>query len=213
MATFFKGQTIDLHPANLASDKLQQAVITGVSDEALTIRSLNGREDLIEYPIGTALQIYFVRPDAIYSMNTRVVDKILKPVPLLILHRDDQQISRIQRRQFFRVAVKVKVIFKFNEEADGTPPLVETSYTRNLSAGGLYCPIHSPCAIGDQLIIQIFIPQEADPVEAVGKIVRIHPPAKKNQPQFVGFAFVDIKESCRARLTRFLFRVQARKKV
>ncbi len=215
MPLFFKDQILDIHLAHEGSDTLQRTRIIHVDNESgiITISAYDHKGNLLEFPIGAEVEFFFVRPDAIYSVDAEVIDKVVRPEPGMILHPDQQDIRRIQRRQYFRVVANVKVVFIFIDRETGeTRFQEETTYTRNLSAGGLLCPVKIRCQRGMPVKLQLFLPMDPMPIEAMGKVVRVQEIEEGQEYPFrIGVEFEDIRESDRARLTRFLFKVQAKK--
>ncbi|MDQ7066306.1 MAG: PilZ domain-containing protein [candidate division KSB1 bacterium] len=215
MPLFFKDQILDIHLAGESSDVLQRTHIIHVDDEneTITVSAYDHKGNLLQFPISAEVEFFFVRPDAIYSVDAEVIDKVVRPDPGLILRPDQQDIRRIQRRQYFRVVASVKVVFIFTDRETGeTRFQEETTYTRNLSAGGLLCPVKTRCQRGMPVKIQLFLPSEPTPIEAVGKVVRVQEMEDDQEYPFrIGVEFEDIQESDRSRLTRFLFKVQAKK--
>ncbi len=207
---FFKDQTVDIHHTGVSPDRLHRTRVVDLDKDYLAVRAYDQHGELIDLSIGTEVELYFVRPDAIYSMLTHVTDKAIRPEPVLILERDDEKIKRLQRRRFFRVSVRVKVKFLLpdDEVSEEDNRREELTYTYNLSAGGLFCPIQSTCQVGDPLELHLFLPKEDEPIHAIGKVVRVQ--EKKNNLRNIGVNFENIRERDRARLTRFLFRAQAR---
>ncbi len=215
MSQFFKDQILDIRLAGEESEVLQRTRIIAVNEDDGTIKiathDQNGR--LLEFPIGAQVEFFFVRPDAIYATTAEVVDKVVSPSPALILRPEGQDIRRIQRRQYFRVVTQVKVVFVFTDQETGeTYFQEETTLTKNVSAGGLLCPVKTRCYPNMPVKIQLFLPAESDPINATGKVVRIqHVKEDEEHPYRIAVQFEEIRESDRARLTRFLFQIQAKK--
>lgn len=212
MSHFFKNQTLDIRARNDSAAPLHRTSVVHVTEEALAIRAHDHHGRLLKYPIGAEVVVFFIRPDALYSMRSTIVDKALKPVPVLVLRLDEKAIARMQRRQHFRIDIRLKVMCALMKpDASGRAAMRETTYTRNISAGGVLCTLRQPCQIGDQARLELQLPSEPEPIEVLGKVVRVQRGAtSRRSGNYVGLHFAAINDAQQARLTRYLFRLQGR---
>ena len=190
-----------------------ETVVVDVDSEQLAVacRTLTGDELVLAG--GELVHVIFIRPDALYSFRTRVkgVDTANK---IAYLERRDQDVRRIQRRQYFRVYVRVRVVARLIDDGRlrRAVSVEEPAEAENLSGGGLLLKVRSRYSIGDLISIQIFLPDGKSPLEAVGKIVRVQSePKEEHLPAHYGVKFVQIDERDRSRIIAFLNKVQAHK--
>lgn len=212
MSQFFNNQTLEVQIEAHAKKVLHRVAVVGLSESEITIQALDNSGSLFQTPIGTPVNVYFIRPDALYSMPSEILDKLLKPSPAVVLARDDEKIQRLQRRRFFRVEVRVNSeIIHLQAPARSGGSRIEKTVTRNLSAGGALCALRHLCQIGDQVEMHLELPPGNVPVEALARVVRVQRRVGKAQAsQLVGLSFEEMRQSHQSRLTQFLFRLQGR---
>ena len=208
-----KGQNVILQRDAEVIDFRAETVVVDVDSEQLAVacRTLTGDELVLAG--GELVHVIFIRPDALYSFRTRVkgVDTANK---IAYLERRDQDVRRIQRRQYFRVYVRVRVVARLIDDGRlrRAVSVEEPAEAENLSGGGLLLKVRSRYSIGDLISIQIFLPDGKSPLEAVGKIVRVQSePKEEHLPAHYGVEFVQIDERDRSRIIAFLNKVQAHK--
>lgn len=208
-----KGQNVVLQKDAEVIDFRSETVVLDVSDEQIAVacRTLTGDE--LALSSGDWVYVIFIRPDALYNFRTRVaaVDSANK---VAYLERRDAEVRRVQRRQYFRVYVRVRVVARLIDDGRvrRAVSLEYPAQAENLSGGGLLLKVAGRYEIGDLLSIQIFLPDGKPPVEAVGKIVRVqNEPKDENLAAHYGVEFVEIDERERSRIIAFLNKVQASK--
>jgi c-di-GMP-binding flagellar brake protein YcgR len=163
----------------------------------------------------TVLVISFVTGTAVYAVDASIVERILDPIPLLVV-RPLTPFRNIQRREYVRVLAMVDVELTsqtvvFGGEEGKTPmPLIISTRTFNLSGGGF--AIHYPRPIQIDLIfdVKVKLPGRAEPLLAEVKVVRCEagPDVTKERYYDVGFAFVHMSEAIRRHFVSYVFKVQ-----
>ncbi len=186
-----------------------------------------GNKLFIDYPInletgrtafliiGTELNASFVTNDNVYRFQTEVTGRSKENIPMISLtYPGDNQLIRIQRRQFVRINTNLDVAIhpKENEfEAF-------TAVTSDISAGGtaLLLPKTTKLKKDQEIMIWFALPFHKDQMEYIkvkGKIIRIMP---GDHELFVKapIQFLDINEETRQILLQFCFnqQIQLRRK-
>lgn len=212
MSLFYQSQEIQIRGIGDGRSTLYNTRIVALDAHELIIRGRDSQGRLLPFPIGSRVEVYVVKPDAIYTLETTIADKRLSPEPTHVLERHDSAAKRMQRRQFFRVDTRVRLGLRYmKQDRDGCEYAPESGYSRNISAGGLMCLVHAPVRTGDQVQMQIHLPSDDEAINASGTIRRTHEStAGKRFARLAGIEFQDISEQDRSRLTRFLFRAQSR---
>jgi len=94
------------------------------------------------YPVrkGWRMNVYFLNEDSLYRFMAIVTGRKVKSNVALLLIELQEDIERIQRRQFFRfectLPVKYRVVDFLQESEENKPPFVE-SVTKDISGGGV----------------------------------------------------------------------------
>ncbi|KAA3613959.1 MAG: PilZ domain-containing protein [Calditrichaeota bacterium] len=194
-------------------DELQEfdSKIYSVSDDEITILGDSG-DEIIPLKVGSEVEILFTQPDAFYTLQTTIFDKIAHPTSLFVIKDVREKIQRSQRRRFFRVATRLQVAFVFIGLDNGKQKkMVASTFTKNISGGGLYCYIQNPLMVGELLPLEVFLPDEKKPIVAKGRIVRKDELKKPDVSlKAYGFNFEKINELDRAKIIKYLNRLQSR---
>ncbi len=102
--------------------------------------------------------VHFMRPDALYRFSA-----LLKTLPgrvenQILLHSIGQ-VERVQRRQFVRVDMRLDLKYALLKNSSGSLHMGDikwfSTYSSNVSAGGLLMKIDTPVRKGDLLLVKI----------------------------------------------------------
>ncbi|NOZ56180.1 MAG: hypothetical protein GXO73_05220 [Calditrichaeota bacterium] len=212
-AALKKGQNVILQRDAEVIDFRAETVVVDVDDRQIAVACRTLAGDELALASGDWVYVIFIRPDALYNFRTRVaaVDTGNK---VAYLERRDAEVQRIQRRQYFRVYVRVRVVARLIDDGRvrRAVSLEYPAQAENLSGGGLLLKVAGRYRLGDLLAIQIFLPDGKPPIEAVGKVVRVQSePEDEKLPAHYGVEFVEIDERDRSRIIAFLNKIQASK--
>jgi len=197
---FHVGQEVEFRVEDLA--------ITG------TVRAVTRTDVIIEpdekdisrqiLPVGAQGMLLFASLDATYSMPTNVVG--LGPRRFFI-RRNESKIAALQRRQFFRVRLSVRLAYAEHTlgQAPNQSATEQQGYTRDISAGGVLLEVPKPLAVGTILRIQLHI--DDDPVELRGRVVRTF---REGKQALAGIEFIRPGEQQKGRITHFLYQYEPR---
>lgn len=172
----------------------------------------------IDYPInnltnrtsffldGTELYVTFVDEQKIsYAFRSKVIGRVKGQVPMMkISYPGDDQLIKIQRREFVRVETSVDVTL---ETEDGEK---EQLITSDISAGGVALNIRDIdyLNVNDTVQLTLVLPFAKAGIEygtVEAKIVRIW---EDNGRNLASFQFIDIDERLRQHIVRFCFERQ-----
>ncbi|HHL74009.1 MAG TPA: hypothetical protein ENJ29_15975 [Bacteroidetes bacterium] len=208
----FKDQTVEIQAASAQGSMRYRSRVVEVNEELIAVLAHDTRNDVLPFRIGDAVVLSFVRPDAFYSLRTEVVDKRIGPEKQLLFRWDAGALERIQRRQDFRVDVRLQLgITFFKDTGETTAPGEEKTFTRNISVGGVLCRVKTPVRVADRVRITLQLPAEPEPVDVLGRVVRVRRNDINGKSiQFAGLHFENMPEPSGARLRQFLFKVQSR---
>ena len=78
------------------------------------------------------------------------------------------------------------------------------SYMPFLNEGGLFIPTERPYEIGDELIIQLQLPNEPDELQVRGRVVWLSPRSTSGRPAGVGIHFGDKSLAARRKVETLL---------
>ncbi len=209
---FFKGQTVTIQSAEGRSGVQRRSSVVDVQEETIAVQALDAFNEILPYRIGEEVVLSFVRPDAFYSLRTEVVDKKAGAEKLVLFRWSEKELRRIQRREDFRVDVRLQLgITFFKDTGESTMPGEEKTFTRNISAGGVLCRVKTPVRVADRVQITLHLPAEEQPVQVLGRVVRVRKgDVNGKSVQFAGMHFENLPEPSGARLRQFLFKVQSR---
>jgi uncharacterized protein (TIGR02266 family) len=84
-----------------------------------------------------------------------------------------------------------------------------SDWATNISQGGLFINTRKPLAVGTVVKLIIQLPDTAFPVDITGKVTRVIEFGNRaNQVPGMGIQFIDVDEAKRARLERFVEKLQ-----
>jgi c-di-GMP-binding flagellar brake protein YcgR len=212
---FFVNQTVELQALVGGQTRVIVGMIKEVRSDHLLVEPVTETELSTTLAEGNPTDLFWVRPDALYSMPTEVVKSQIRPVTRLLLRRDDSRVNRIQRRQYFRINVRVKIVYRWEGNRD-TPreQLDKTTYTRDISAGGVLLQLDERFRHRDRLWLEIYLPDNQGPLTTYGRVIRVRGVSTaQGMSYYTGVEYFDLPEEARSRLTRFLFKLQARDRV
>lgn len=186
-----------------------------------------GNKLFIDYPInvdtgrtafliiGTELNASFVLKDNVYRFQTEVTGRSKEDIPMISLtYPGDDQLVRIQRRQFVRINTNLDIaVHPIENEFQAF-----TAVTSDISAGGtaLLLPKSTSLKKGQEILIWFALPFQKDQMEYIkvkGKIIRFIP-ADHEVYVKAPIQFLNINEETRQTLLQFCFnqQIQLRRK-
>lgn len=131
---------------------------------------------VIRLDVGEPICVEILAEDGIYAFDTHVDSVVLEPIPVIGVAKPEA-FSRIQRREFVRVAVNIPVEYKPLEPTHLAPPEYQDAYIVNLSGGGArivtwYPPEDKDIDAGAKLKLKFELPG-GNRIETKAMIIRI----------------------------------------
>jgi c-di-GMP-binding flagellar brake protein YcgR len=163
---------------------------------------------------GMILRALFTDDDgASYVFETRVQGRELGRIPMLVLeHPGDSRMTRLQRREFVRVATSVDVAVHPKEGQ--FPPFVTT--TADLSGGGtaVYLPRRHSLKENISVECWLVLPMQSGEIHYLcldSRVLRIFRD-KKEINEMASLEFMSAKETERQKLIRYCYEQQLKRK-
>ena len=149
---------------------------------------------------------YILESGALYSWDTKVLDVIHANIHLIRVTRPRKEdVSKIQRREFFRMPLRLKVTL---ETEDGASQL--HGETINISGGGMAvsCPPNTPAKRGDRLRGTLALPPEDEgqqgetEVPVTVEVVRVDPVSADGNRTIGYCKFIELEPKNQAAIIR-----------
>ncbi|MFW5873454.1 MAG: flagellar brake protein [Bacillota bacterium] len=162
--------------------------------------------NLVPIGTGTEVEILIASELAAHKFKSKVINQIKEPVPQLILEMPDKEdFIKIQRRKYFRLEVKRKVLYR-RVDKDWEPEEQEytESSTIDISGGGI------KMVLNEELPNNIFIELMLD-IPAIEGVKIISETIRKYElpdGKAVGIEFLNINHRTRDALMGWLFDYQ-----
>lgn len=153
---------------------------------------------------GTQLLVTFNDQHTSYAFKTEVIGRKKQGIPMLQLHYPgDNQLIRIQRREFVRVETAVDVAVSDEHRT-------QSYVTVDVSAGGLALPVDDETFLEENrlltlLIVLPFMNREIKYVDATARVVRVW---EKDGRRIASLQFEHIGQFERQCIVRFCFERQ-----
>lgn len=182
--------------------------VEGMGDEGIYLAIPIENGSLISIHPGEVIRVnYQVKRDVnqvqIFSFIASVKSRQREPLPLMLIGYPET-VTRIQRRNYLRVPVKLKV--KLYQEM--APENQWDGETVDLSGGGCLIRTKIPSEVGDEVRVSFAIPK--GPNYDIGStVVRVEAKDEVGKPCYmVAVRFDNITERERDQIIRFLFEKQ-----
>ncbi|MBS4199522.1 flagellar brake domain-containing protein [Bacillus sp. FJAT-49732] len=183
------------------------------------IADFDGNKIYISYPLGVkSNKTIFLRTDTnlyatfvdeesgAYLFKTKIIDRVKNHIPMLVLSfPDEENLLKIQRREFVRIDVAIDVSLHLLESEETFPTI-----TDDFSAGG--CAVILPQNVnihrGALGKICIVLPMQSGEYVYLNLDCRIIRSFDKNKRQLVSIQFLNVNNKEQQQLMRFCFEKQ-----
>ncbi|MCX7747016.1 MAG: PilZ domain-containing protein [Clostridia bacterium] len=165
------------------------------------------------YPLqkGTMLNIFYIMKGDFYGFKAEVMDRTTKDNIPLIKIKITGDISRIQRRQFFRLECCLPVKYGVLQSLTGDTkslPRNKKAVVRDLSGGGICIAVEEQLEKDAYLICEIVFSKE-NTVVFSGQVVRIDKLEDNMAYKFeIGVKFIKIEDKHREAIIGYIFQEQ-----
>lgn len=178
--------------------------IEGVTDQHLYIAIPMKWGQLLPLRVRQKLIISFNHKGRFFQFDTVIMQRRLKPIPMLVVLKPDS-FREIQRRRWVRVPVSIPIKFGVHNEEENTP--VYEATTVDISGGGVCFLTRNPVAAGQLLDAEIDLPNR-EPVYCQLKVLRVLETETEGSVIKAFSEYYDISESQRERIIGFVFEKQ-----
>ncbi len=156
---------------------------------------------------GVRVTVRYSDPFGLYQFDTRIVSRILRPVPALALDRPVQDdIQCVLRRSFPRYECEIIAVFRVVDSPDVYyPGASHRVRTLDLSAGGFSFEHAHRIPEDSRLRMDIQIPGDESALKTDGQVVRCRNLPNRRQTTYeIGVKFQEINPEDRARLMQYI---------
>jgi c-di-GMP-binding flagellar brake protein YcgR len=205
------------------NELLQVSFMDGESAQGYSSRveDLDGAKICIAWPTENGLRVSvrageevflsFTREDASYGLRAKVERTVAEPVPVVMVEPIGS-VTRTQRREFVRVrtSIPVEMIGVPDPSQASIVVLLIKTRTLDLSGGGFAVYYKDPVPSGTIFETKFNLPGMPEEFHLHAKLVRCErrEDAQRNRIHRLGLMFLDMPESTRSRIVRFVFGVQ-----
>ena len=150
------------------------------------------------------VNVYYTTDRAAYKFESKILKRTNKPIPLLLIEKSDT-VTRIQRRDYFRLDVTGKVdVYKMIDDKK-YPKKISAARLLDISGGGIQMQLKKKFDQGAEILLSlknILAPKEF----IKSKIVRIK---KENDELYnYGVEFIEIEAEQREEIIQWIFAYQ-----
>lgn len=173
-------------------------------DEGIIITGLYREGAPLPIRLNQPINVYYTTDRAAYKFNSKILKRTNKPIPLLLIERADS-VTRIQRRDFFRLDVTGVVYVYKMIEGKNYPKKVAEARLLDISGGGIQMQLKKKFEKGEEILLSL--KNILSPKEFIkSKIVRIK---KENAELYnYGVQFREIKTEQREEIIQWIFAYQ-----
>ncbi|WLR53119.1 PilZ domain-containing protein [Bacillus tianshenii] len=209
---FDVGDTLEIM-SSLHEDTLSSKVIE-IDDENIFIQEpVNIRTNRSAYlGKGTKVQVTYTVPSTgVYQFISEITTAITGIMPMFVIRKPkEDDIIRIQRRNFVRVEAMLDMIVQSENEEEEFEPF--KAYTTNISGGGIAValPFKHPLKEDMDVRLKFELPLENNPnykLDVLGHVVRISP-GRDDHKDRASIEFLKLADIDRRTIVRFTFERQ-----
>lgn len=183
-----------------------RSLVKVVSGDRIFVELCDNEANPADLIPGMAVRITYADSDATYSSSSEVLS-INNGIPVLFTLGKLQDLKRIQRRDFVRMDVKLKVLCSLLDDSM-TPIETFNATTLDISGGGIRFGCNVLLSIGQILEAKVSL-EDSQSVTGVGEVVRVLENSAAAKFRYtVGLRFTAIKESDRDKIIKFIFNQQ-----
>ncbi|MCK9443590.1 MAG: flagellar brake protein [Tissierellaceae bacterium] len=181
-------------------------VLDIVEPDRITVSGPMKKSQLVFIHKGDELKIsYNVGEKGTFSFNAIVISRDYLPLYKLTLKRISE-IRKIQLRNYFRLPISFEVNKSHLIDEENDEYYYETCEAKDVSGGGLRLNCKYKHKLGDRVKCSFFINDTLIEVTAV--VVRVSEIDVYNYKYSLGLSFIDIKESSRDEIIKYIFEQQ-----
>lgn len=182
-----------------------QSRISDLAQDHLKVLVPFDKGSLVPLSKGINLSVFYAAEAAAYKFSAQVIDRIKEPVPQLIIEKSNSDdVTKIQRRCYFRLEVKRGVLYRrVDEEWEPAEDFKKTT-TIDISGGGIKMVLPEDLSNDIILELKLDIP-EVKGVPIISKLIRSY---ELPDGKAAGIKFIDINHRTRDAIMGWLFDYQ-----
>lgn len=179
--------------------------IEEVSDKYLHVSIPTKKGQLMPFEFKQKLIIDLRFKGRSFQFDTIIENRHFYPIPILVLLKPESLIE-IQRRHWVRVPATLRL--RYCQTGEEKINIINIGTTVDISGGGICFLTNDPIEAGQILDMEINLP-DREPVFCQVRVLRLHQPNGKNSKTNKAFSeYVDITETQRDRIVRFVLEKQ-----
>ena len=159
---------------------------------------------------GAEVVVRFILGGAVFQFKTLYRESRHFPLPVWVVG-PAYEVSKIQRRSYFRLETYLPVILHVEKEAEpekSVPPIVDLNLqTKDISGGGLRVVSKTLFEPGTEVMVELTLPGKVK-IPTKGRVVRSEPSAPDSRIHWVSIEFTFIEEHDRKKIVTFVFQKQ-----
>jgi c-di-GMP-binding flagellar brake protein YcgR len=166
------------------------------------IRLLAHRDQILDF--------YFTRDDVPHEFTGMVDETHADPLPQITIIMSSA-ITRVQRRQNFRIKalIPIEITGAFGNSHDGSTEVLSIkTVTSDLSASGIAIRHAKLIPEGTTLEVKLAMPDNAPIIKVPCQVMHSEVPAENQNLYRTGLRYLAISESEKARIVRYVYRMQ-----
>ncbi|MFW6269796.1 MAG: flagellar brake protein [Bacillota bacterium] len=175
--------------------------ISDIKNDKIKILTPTVKGELVPLRKNLKLDIFYTGNTAAYKFTSRIVDRELEPVPVLVI-KYPEKVERIQRRDYFRLQIQIEVKYR-HVDSEGEPldDKFRETISRDLSGGGIKMVVENELNVDTLLELYLDIP-EIKKIPIMGKVVQTH---TEEKVKTAGIEFKAINPQLRDQIVGWLF--------
>lgn len=193
----------------LYEEQVYKSMIQDITDKQISISVPIKDGNLISIRNGENFEVLYYEKQNVFKFDGIVIGRSTENNVLQLLIAYPQEISIMQRREFFRVEVVYYIQYlKMENEIDGANVLKPIDYHQenkgillDISGGGLKLKLRDKLNAGDVIITSI--PMYGEKLIVKGKIVRCE--VDEGEKYLCGVAFENIDNRTQEKIIHFIF--------
>jgi c-di-GMP-binding flagellar brake protein YcgR len=182
-----------------------------ISGEIIVVASPTIEDNSTLVNVGEKVNLFYWDSMAQYAFEAKVIDKKDGSRPTITLEKCSEE-QRMQRRSFFRVQARLRVVFSIDREGAETEPREYEGQTLNVSGGGMLLATNIELEVGNSLPLKLYL-TDKEYITSTGRVERIEYLGVKHLYR-AGIVFCAIYENDRDKIIAYVFtkEIELRKK-
>jgi c-di-GMP-binding flagellar brake protein YcgR len=170
--------------------------------------SVPAKGECLPIAVGAPMKVTVIGDTAVYRFHAGLHDRQHDGHSLTLYVARPRWVEKIQRRQFFRIAVQLPVVISPADHPGGNITL-HRGTIENLSGGGFSVSVSVPLAAGTTIRLR-FPADTFSGLSFEARVVRCAPPARRSVPRtwYAQCEFIHLPEETRNLIVNYCFEMQ-----